>query len=70
MEGLAHETIANDHAKFSTEAIAALAKSRQSVRNLDTERKQVRIVGPVFLPASTERLDFTSNTEKLSDLFE
>lgn len=63
------ETIANSHAKFSPEAIAALASASQNARNLDTERKQVRVVGPVFLPASAERLDFTTNTEKLTDLF-
>ena len=63
------ETIANSHAKFSPEAIAALASASQNARNFDTEHKQVRVVGPVFLPASAERLDFTSNTEKLTDLF-
>jgi len=63
------ETIANSHASLSPEAISALANASQAVRNFDSERKHVRVVGPVFLPASPERLDFTSNTEKLSDLF-
>jgi len=63
------ETIANSRSALTADAIAAVAGASGADRPLGNQLRQVRVVGPVYLPASGEKLDFTANTDKLEDIF-
>ncbi|MBW3098050.1 DUF2865 domain-containing protein [Pseudohoeflea coraliihabitans] len=63
------ETIANGQAGFDSRTIAAITAASQTDRPAPGKPRPVRIVGPAFLPESSERLDFTANTETVEDLF-
>lgn len=63
------ETIANTRSALTADAITAVSGAPTSERPLGDQLREVRVVGPVYLPASGEKMDFTANTDKLEDIF-
>ncbi len=63
------ETILNAQANLTADAIAAVASASSSERPVGSKLRQIRVVGPVYLPATGEKMDFTANTESIEDIF-
>jgi len=63
------ETIVNTQANLTADAIAAVASASSTERPIGDRQRQIRVVGPVYLPASGEKMDFTANTDRIEDIF-
>jgi uncharacterized protein DUF2865 len=63
------ETIVNGQAALTADAIAAVASASRTERPVGDQLHKMRVVGPVYLPATAEKLDFTANTDKIGDIF-
>ncbi|MDP2731968.1 MAG: hypothetical protein Q8O63_02485, partial [Hoeflea sp.] len=59
------ETVIDAEMRLSSEDIAAVLQASTSERPLTSDRQQVRMVGPTFLPDPSDGLDLKSGGERL-----
>jgi hypothetical protein len=59
------ESMMNADARLTSEDVAAVLAASRIERPLDQERRQVRMVGPTFLPEQTESLDLKAGAPRL-----
>ncbi|OCW57975.1 DUF2865 domain-containing protein [Hoeflea olei] len=59
------ETLLDSETQLSDADVKAVLSASQEERPLDQEQRQVRIVGPTFLPDASEHLDLKSGTDRL-----
>ena len=59
------ETVVNAELRLTSEDIAAVLAATTSERPLSADRRQVRIVGPTFLPDQADALDLKANAGPL-----
>ena len=61
------ETLANARGNLTVDSIAAVTGTGSGDKRDET--RNIRVVGPVFLPGSDKKLDFTANTDRIEDIF-
>ncbi|MEQ8479235.1 MAG: DUF2865 domain-containing protein [Hoeflea sp.] len=59
------ESMMNADARLTSEDVAAVLAASRMERPLDQERRQVRMVGPTFLPEQAESLDLKAGAPRL-----
>lgn len=59
------ESVLNSEMRLSSEDVAAVLAASTDERPLTEERRNVRMVGPVFLPEQSEQLDLKSGSQPL-----
>ena len=59
------ETILNAEMRLTSEDVAAVVAASTNARPLSDERRQVRVVGPTFLPDDSEYLDLRAGSQRL-----
>ncbi|WP_422370435.1 DUF2865 domain-containing protein [Hoeflea sp.] len=59
------ESVMNAGARLTSADVAAVLAASRLERPLDQERRQVRMVGPTFLPEQTESLDLKAGAPRL-----
>ncbi|WP_420409707.1 DUF2865 domain-containing protein [Hoeflea sp.] len=59
------ESMMNAEARLTSDDVAAVLAASRIERPLDLERRQVRVVGPTFLPEETESLDLKAGAPRL-----